>query len=205
MTGHANQCHLESAVIHLPQQPCLVSHSACISQGGHWGAVIHLPSLPHGPSVEDCKYIETSINGNDTQMIHIRAHIYPPKPPNHSRVSNELTICVYNYLIKTLQCGVNDFILYRNALAEVEAFLEHFTLIQSYNDPSDLLLQDLISTIVNNLKNSEHNMSFMWGAWNRYIPSYEVPVMGLLSIIYQGKHRCHISSASTQYHTSHGS
>ena len=36
MTGHANQCHLESAVIHLPQQPCLVLALARRDVKGQW-------------------------------------------------------------------------------------------------------------------------------------------------------------------------
>ena len=106
MTGQANQCHLALAAAHLPWQPHLVSCGAHISQGGCQGAAIYPPLLPHGLSVEDCKYIATSLNGNDTQMMCIRAHIYPPKPPNCSRVSNEFTICVYKYLINTSQHGI---------------------------------------------------------------------------------------------------
>ena len=88
MTGQVNQCHLALAAVHLPHQPHLVVCGACVCWGGHQGPVVHPPSLPCGPSLDDCMYITTGANGNDTQMLHINAYIYPPEPLSSSRVSN---------------------------------------------------------------------------------------------------------------------
>lgn len=82
-----------------------------------------------------------------------------------------------------------DFILYRNASAELDAFLERFALRRSYEVPLSMLLCDLISTIATDLENSEHNFSFTRPARSRYIPGYEPPVMNLLSIINRGRRR----------------
>lgn len=89
MTGQANQRRLASAATHLPRQPQLVTRGSRVNRGRRRGPAIHPPSLPRGPTVEDCTYVASSANGNDLQMVRIRAYIYPPKSPSISRVSKK--------------------------------------------------------------------------------------------------------------------
>ena len=96
MTGQANQQHLASAATHLPRQPQLVTCGSWVNQRRHCGPAVHLPSLPHGPTVEDCTYVASNANGNNAQMVCIRAYIYPPQPPSISRVSNK---CQFIFVI----------------------------------------------------------------------------------------------------------
>ena len=84
MTGQANQRRLASAAAHLPRPPCLVNRGNRSNRGMRRGHAVHPPSLPRGPALEDCMYVEPDTN---VPMVHIKAYIYPPKPHRNSRVS----------------------------------------------------------------------------------------------------------------------
>ena len=83
MTGQANQRQLASAA-HLPRPPRLINCGNRSNCGMHHGHAVHPPSLPCGPALEDCMYVEPDTN---VPMVHIKAYIYPPKPHHNSRVS----------------------------------------------------------------------------------------------------------------------
>ena len=62
MTGQVNQWQLASAAAHLPRPPHLVNCSSHSNQEVCHGLVVHPPSLPHGPTLEDCVYVEPNTN-----------------------------------------------------------------------------------------------------------------------------------------------